>query len=411
MTIGTTRGAAKRSPAAPARPTMSAVPGQAELVGKPARRLQVTAFRCEPLADVEPQALGFTYFFDAAPGGQPYPVSIRFTGRRAGVRGRPRPNDVFDVTETIEGVVPGSGRLAITLRVTDVAPGEWQVTATPLDAPLRRTRAPRSATPRQRRLAAASAAGRSGYGPIIQVLAPGAHLGAWPALVSLGVVAGLAAQGLLAAHDHLHAATVLGLTLAASLVGLLGAKLYYVAGHYLLRHFMPGHSNDERPPVITAGMCIQGFVAGLVVALLLGALATGLPSGALLDASTPGLFIGMTIGRFGCFFGGCCTGRPTASRWGLWSCDRRLAVRRIPVQLLESALALLIATSTFVAMWATTPRPLGMVFIGAIAAYTLGRQLLFPLRDNPRKTAHGRQATIALTGAAALFTIAVGVLR
>jgi len=49
-------------------------------------------------------------------------------------------------------------------------------------------------------------------------------------------------------------------------------------------------------------------------------------------------------------------------------------------------------------MWVTTPRPRGVVLVGAIAAYTLGRQLLFPLRDNARKTAHGRIRTMALAG-------------
>lgn len=54
------------------------------------------------------------------------------------------------------------------------------------------------------------------------------------------------------------------------------------------------------------------------------------------------LLITVTGGRPGRFFAGCCAGRPTASRSGLWSSDRVLAVRRIPVQLWEAATALLI---------------------------------------------------------------------
>lgn len=50
--------------------------------------LTVTAFRCEPLAEDHRQALGFTYWFDAAPIGDPYPVTLRFTGRRVGVKGK-----------------------------------------------------------------------------------------------------------------------------------------------------------------------------------------------------------------------------------------------------------------------------------------------------------------------------------
>ena len=177
----------------------------------------------------------------------------------------------------------------------------------------------------------------------------------------------------------------------------------------MARHFLAGHRDDQRPAVLTAGLCIQGFVAGAVGALVVGAFVAGVPVGTLLDVTAPGLFLGMTIGRFGCFFGGCCVGRPTASRWGLWSSDQRLGVRRIPTQLLESTVALSIGLPALLAMWATTPHPAGVVFIGTIAAYTLGRQLLFPLRDNPRKTAHGRTFTMALTGLVILVDVAVGV--
>ncbi len=39
--------------------------------------LEVTSFGCEILADVEPQALGLTYWFDVEPDGEPRPVTIR----------------------------------------------------------------------------------------------------------------------------------------------------------------------------------------------------------------------------------------------------------------------------------------------------------------------------------------------
>jgi len=146
-------------------------------------------------------------------------------------------------------------------------------------------------------------------------------------------------------------------------------------------------------------MCIQGFVLAAIAALLLGALTLGIAVGALLDVTTPGLLWAMTVGRFGCFFGGCCAGRPTASRLGLWSSNRRLGLRRIPTQLLEAALALGVGGAAAAVVIADSASPAGLVFTAAIAAYTLGRQLLFPLRDLPRNTANGRILTLALTGA------------
>jgi phosphatidylglycerol:prolipoprotein diacylglycerol transferase len=59
------------------------------------------------------------------------------------------------------------------------------------------------------------------------------------------------------------------------------------------------------------------------------------------------------------------------------------------VQLLEAATSLLIAGAALTLVL-TGPLPLpGALFVGAFAVYTLGRQLLFPLRAEPRRTSAG----------------------
>ncbi len=248
----------------------------------------------------------------------------------------------------------------------------------------------------------ASGSGRTTYAPIARILAPGARLGAWPALVGFGVAVALVAQALLAGHLQVGVPRVLGVSLVASVVGLVGAKLYHASGHYL---------TGERGALrLLSGTCIQGFVAGAVAALLVGTRVAQLPLWPLLDHTAPGLMLGMVIGRYGCFFGGCCAGRPTASRWGLWSSDRRVGVRRIPTQLLESAVALLIGVAALLALWLVEPRPAGVVFVGSIAAYTLGRQLLFPLRDRPRRPAWRRILVLALCAGVVVADVAVAVL-
>lgn len=147
-----------------------------------------------------------------------------------------------------------------------------------------------------------------------------------------------------------------------------------------------------------AGTCIQGFLLGGFGTLAVGSLLAGPPVGVLLDATTPGVLFAMALARPGCFLGGCCAGRPTLSRWGLWSSDRRIGVRRIPVQLMEAAMAFAIGLATL-AVFLTGPRPLpGALFVGAVAAYTLGRQLLFPFRREPRRTSAGRLLTLVAAG-------------
>src|SRR5258708_23380076 len=75
------------------------------------------------------QILAVTYWFDPAPHVGPYPVTVRFSGRRIDVKGRLSPGDRFVQDETIEEVVPGSGPIALTTRVRGINPGEWLVTA------------------------------------------------------------------------------------------------------------------------------------------------------------------------------------------------------------------------------------------------------------------------------------------
>lgn len=360
--------------------------------------LQVTRLSCEVLADVEPQALGLTYWFDAAPEGDPYPVTIGFVGRRAGVEGEPGPHDAFSVLETIAEVLPGSGRVALTKRIHGLTPGEWQVWATAAGAPA--SPRGRAFTEAPARLPVGSAAGPTGFAPVIRARAPGATPGAWPALVSLGAVVALAVQGLLGAHLGLAGGSILAISLVAILVGVMGAKAYYLAQHRGELAVQPW----------SVGMCIQGFVLGAIGTLALGALLAGVPVGRLLDATAPGLLWGMAIGRLGCFFGGCCAGRPSASRWAPWSSDQRLGTRRIPTQLMESALAATLGAAALGAAWSMRPEPAGVVFVAAIAAYTLGRQLLFPLRDLPRKTVGGRHLVMLVAALALAIDLAVAVL-
>ena len=47
-------------------------------------------------------------------------MTIRFIGRRSGVRGKPGPRDSFNIVEAIEHVLPGSGPIAITARVCGI---------------------------------------------------------------------------------------------------------------------------------------------------------------------------------------------------------------------------------------------------------------------------------------------------
>lgn len=388
-----TKGPGRRNSSTPAG--KGATPSRRH-AGRAGVGLQVSKFACAALADAD-QALGLTYWFDTELEGDPYTVRVRFTGRRIGVKGRPGRRDSFEVVETVERVVPGSGPVAVTVRAHDVAPGQWHVNAaatsdsgTGVPGRLAKSRP-------TRRLSSASSSGATAFAPVVRILAPGARLGAWPVLVGIGVVVALAVQHVLARRIGLPPTRLLFLSVLASVVGAVGAKVYYLVEH-----------RDRRPPLLRAGLCIQGFVLAAIGALAAGTLLLDMPLGRVLDVSTPGLLLGMAIGRLGCFFGGCCAGRSTGSRWALWSSDRRLGVRRVPTQLMEAAIALAVGLAALLAALAVVASG-GAVFVASIAAYTLGRQLLFPLRDLPRHSAHGRRLTMAVAAAAVIVAVAAGI--
>jgi phosphatidylglycerol:prolipoprotein diacylglycerol transferase len=210
-------------------------------------------------------------------------------------------------------------------------------------------------------------------------------------MVAFGALVGITVQSQVAAALGLPVMRLLILSLIACLIGVVGAKVYYLATH-----------RTEKPGLLMVGMSLQGFVLGAISTVALGSVALNLPLGVVLDASAPGLLIGAAIGRIGCFFGGCCAGRATASRWGLWSSNRRVGIRRIPVQLMDSAAAGALGATAVVVALRVSPSVPGATFVATVAAYIWVRQLLFALRDEPRKTAHGRVVMLLATSLAVL---------
>ena len=157
------------------------------------------------------------------------------------------------------------------------------------------------------------------------------------------------------------------------------------------------------------GLSSQGLCVGSALVLGAGLVAVRLPVGSVVDAVAPGMFFGMVVGRQGCFFAGCCAGRLTGSRWGLWASDRRVGGRRIPTQLLESLVCLVIGLAGLGLVLGGLPLKQGSVFVGALATYTLARQLLLPLRSEPRKTSYGRWLIMTAAGLALLAAMTVNV--
>lgn len=362
------------------RPSAPVKPAQPVVAENP-QVLSVAAASCAPFEDASPQSVGVTCWFEAPTVG-PDSVPIHLVGQleepNATAVVSPGAGRTFDVVHEVRGLPAGIGRVAATIRITDVVPGRWRVTAEGPGVP------------------PTMALGSSAYAPVMAETAPGVSLGAWAALVATGALVGVALLAGLAARAGLDVGRVLALALAACLVGLVGAKVYFVA--------------QARTPAYlfsTGGMCIQGFVMAALLTLTAGARVLDLPALRLLDLAVAPLLVGMAIGRLGCWKAGCCAGRLTTSRWGVWGSDRYIGGPRMPTQLLEGAGALILAVGTAIVVVTLVGVQPGILALFGLGAYVLLRQLLLPLRAVPRRSSAGRTVVLALSAAATSITAAV----
>lgn len=338
----------------------------------------------DEISQVEPLGLAVTYWGVGGADAEPsHDVAIRFTGSRVEVEGHASTEKVgFDRTLVVKSRPAAGGRFAATTRIQGIASGEWEVSAHRIDDGAEGTERRHQSTVLTARTALLS------HGPAVRVWS-------WPALVAAGAVVALILQGLLLSRTATNVAAAVSISVLSCVLGYVGAKVWYSVLH--------------RRPVrafIRAGACIQGFLLVALGTLTIGGALGGMDVGAVLDATTPGLFLGMAIGRPGCFLAGCCSGRPTRSRWGLFSSDRTLATRRIPVQLYEAAAALLIAGVALAVVLQVDLPVGGLVFLGSIAAYTLVRQGLFLFRVDAH-TRRGR-LTVSLICCAVLVGVIAG---
>ncbi len=337
-----------------------------------------------PSEAVEPEALVVTHCFDSGADGEPYSATIRLTGRRVGVHGIRTPQDDFVQEDEIEDVVPGNGPVSVTSWVYGLHPGEWTVGAELLGSGGRdrgRRRATdvpiRPADWSWRRWAVSSGASTpvktrwAILAPLARI--PGVIPGSWPALGTLAVLVALVTQAAILAHKNVAFGQPQVVFLTALASGMIAAKLWYAVLH-----------PSPWRQAILGGWAVDGFLVVAPIVAVAMLLVFKLPVGAFLDATAPGLFVGVAIGRVGCFFAGCCAGRISRSRWGVWSSDRRVGARRVPAQLLESAAGLVIAGAAALLIYSHAVPIDGAIFVGAFAVYFLIRQALLRLRAERR---------------------------
>ena len=174
-------------------------------------------------------------------------------------------------------------------------------------------------------------------------------------------LARLDTRGLPPERRALNADQILDVASAALLGGILGGRLLYVIVQWPAFAAAPALI----PAIWRGGLIWYGGFAGGLLAGWLYLRAHRLPALRALDQCIPFLALGHAIGRIGCFFNGCCYGRPTEAWYGVQFPGHPGPV--VPTQLFEAAglvtlfFALRAARSTF--------REAGRVFGLYLACY------------------------------------------
>lgn len=177
------------------------------------------------------------------------------------------------------------------------------------------------------------------------------ELGNWPVytygvLLAAAYLLGLQLAVWRARHRGVDPARVMDLGIWIIIAALVGAKLLLVIVDW---DYYRSNPREVFSLVRSAGV----FYGGLIVATIAGfALMRRykLPVWTTADLYAPGIALGHVIGRMGCFFAGCCWGKPTDLPWAITFTDPAAAINvgtplnipLHPTQLYEAGAELLI---------------------------------------------------------------------
>lgn len=233
-------------------------------------------------------------------------------------------------------------------------------------------------------------------------------------LVALGVLTGLFVTAKLAPSQGINPDDAWNLGVLVVLAAIVGAKLLLVINDFSFYMAHPGEI-FSLAMVQAGGVFYGGVIAALVTAAYymrkhhMPALRTS-------DTFAPGLALGHSIGRLGCFAAGCCFGKPTNHWWGVTFTNplahsissTPLNVPIEPTQLFESAIEL----ANFFILWALLRHKKfeGQVIGAYLFLYGVARFFIEFIRDDPDR---GSMFNGALTGTqfiSILLVIAGGIL-
>src|SRR3979490_1595183 len=187
----------------------------------------------------------------------------------------------------------------------------------------------------------------------------------------------------------LDANRVLDLGIYIIISALIGAKLLLLVTDF--RAF-----TADPPELLTLARSGGVFYGGLILAVVVALVyirRVGLPLWTTCDVFAPGIALGHVVGRFGCFFAGCCYGKPTKLPWGITFTDTFAAANvgtpldkpLHPTQIYEAGAELLILIVLLLTERKGRPFP-GRTFWLYMLLYAVSRFIIEFFRGDERGT-------------------------
>jgi phosphatidylglycerol:prolipoprotein diacylglycerol transferase len=206
-------------------------------------------------------------------------------------------------------------------------------------------------------------------------------------LLAVAYLGGLQLAMIRARRRGLDQTRVLDLGIYIIISALIGAKLLLVVTDYRSFFDNPRALLDL---VRSGGVFYGGLIVAVTVALLY-IRRVGLPLWTTCDVFAPGIALGHVVGRLGCFFAGCCWGKPTSVPWAITftspyaaaNVGTPLNVPLHPTQLYEAGAEALI----LIALLATESRGRrfpGRTFWLYMLMYAVSRYIIEIFRGDPR---------------------------
>jgi prolipoprotein diacylglyceryltransferase len=231
----------------------------------------------------------------------------------------------------------------------------------------------------------------------------GVPIWSYPTLLYVGLVCGFYVMYAIAPGVGMNRVPASIATLIMFAPAIAGARIWFVLEHWTIYRHEPRriwrHSDS--------GLTLYG---GLVLALVLSPAILapfGLGFTAFWDGATFTILVGMVFTRIGCLLNGCCCGRRSDGRLGLWLPDHTGRwERRYPVQLFEFAVAVVLLAGSGALLALNTPR--GRIFAFALVGYAAARLVVDPLREQPADASARRPVALAAFLACSVLASALG---